>query len=90
MKKILMISLIDNKYVICCGEKSIDVSKEKLSINGKDIFDTIFYDVKLDEELELEFIEKNIVDSADKRIVGDIKSVLENIKEKINEKCTQV
>lgn len=87
MKKILTISLIENKYEITCNEKKIIVCKETLSMNGKEIFDAIFSDVKLDEELELEFKEENIVDSADKRIVSDIKSVFTNITNKINEKC---
>lgn len=87
MKKQLMISLNDNNYEIQCKEKKIIISKNILTVSGEDIFNNIFLDVNFDEILEIEYFEdeKTIIDSADKRIVKDIKSIIESIKDKINE-----
>ncbi len=87
MKKQLMISLNDNNYEIQCKEKKIIISKNILTVSGEDIFNNIFSDVNFDEILEIEYFEdeKTIIDSADKRIVKDIKSIIESIKDKINE-----
>lgn len=67
-------------------EKNI-ISKNILTVSGEDIFNNIFSDVNFDEILEIEYFEdeKTIIDSADKRIVKDIKSIIESIKDKINE-----
>lgn len=90
MKKQLMISLNDNNYEIQCKEKKIIISKNILTVSGEDIFNNIFSDVNFDEILEIEYFEdeKTIIDSADKRIVKDIKSIIESIKDKINEAIT--
>lgn len=87
MKKQLMISLNDNNYEIQCKEKKIIISKNILTVSGEDIFNNIFSDVNFDEILEIEYFEdeKTIIDSADKRIVKDIKSIIESIKDKITE-----
>lgn len=87
MKKQLMISLNDNNYEIQCKEKKNIISKNILTVSGEDIFNNIFSDVNFDEILEIEYFEdeKTIIDSADKRIVKDIKSIIESIKDKINE-----
>ena len=86
MKKILKISSNNTDYKITCGEKSFEISKEQLTIYGKDIFETIFYDIILEDYLEIDYIEENITDSGDVRIVNDIKKVVDSIVAKINEK----
>lgn len=88
MKKTLKICLIDNYYLIKCGDKELKILKDELSVTGQDLFDNIFYDVNLDETLEIDYEEENITDSADKRIVGDFKKVIETIVLKINQKIS--
>lgn len=85
MKKILKISLDNNKYIISCGEKNAIVSKDDLIVKAKDLYDCIFFDVVLGEKMDIEFLpDEGITDSADIRIANDIKSIITAIEDKIN------
>lgn len=86
MKKILKISLVNNEFIIECGDKKFKISKLDLLVSGKDIYENIFYDVNFDDQIEITYEEDKIIDSSDVRIIKDFKSIIDAITVKINDK----
>ena len=85
MKKTLKISLNDNNFLISCEERQTIVLRDDLIVKAKDLYDCIFFDVVLGEKLDINCeIDEGIIDSADIRIVNDIKSIITAIENKIN------
>ena len=87
MKKILMISLDNNNYLIKSDQgKELTINGEDLILSGKGLYDAFFSDVDLEEFLELNVvIDKGIVGSRELYIAKQISKIIEGIVTKIND-----
>lgn len=86
MKKTIIISLINSKYVLKCdGIEITTIDTETLVLNGKDIYEKFFSKLELKENI-LIVVENDtsIIDSKDRRLTGDIKKIIERTVSLIN------
>lgn len=78
----------EHKIVLLCdGEEIISIAKNNLVIDGKQLFDNFITNLDITTKVDFDYIDDlSITDSNEKRIVNDIKTVLNNIAKNINEK----
>lgn len=88
MKKIISFkALTDQFQLISDGEVFLSIPKNNLTIDGKMLFDNFVSRLDLSSKVEFGYIDDStITDSNEKRIIIDIKSVLDGIEHKINDK----
>lgn len=88
MLKTIQIQNSAQDIMLKCDKKEVIViSKSNLVIDGKKLFDNFISDLDITSKIEFNYIDdSSIVDSNEKRIVTDIKTVLNNISKHINEK----
>lgn len=85
MKRIT-INMINEEYIITCDSVKIaSVDKTNLILNGKDLYDNLFVGLDLNCFVEFDIeIGKEIIDSNDKRLANDLKTIFEKIINNIN------
>lgn len=88
MKKNLLISKNSEGFIVLEDNNKIcEVKNTDLLLSGRDLFFNLFDKFPINETVDLDiYIDKSIKDSNDKRIANEIKQVLIDICNKIEEK----
>jgi hypothetical protein len=88
MKKTISFKTSPDQFQLLCeGTEILSIPKNNLTIDGKKLFDNFVSKLDLSSKIEFDYVDDPaIVDSNEKRIITDIKSVLNNIVQKINDK----
>mgnify|MGYP000873811527 CR=1 FL=1 len=86
MKKIIEIEINNDNYILLhSGKKIIEISKDNLTMKGKDLYDNFFSKLDLEDNIEIEYLIKSeCKNPTEERIVDDIKEILDGIVTKIN------
>lgn len=88
MKKNLLINKNSEGFIVLEDNNKIcEVKNTDLLLSGRDLFFNLFDKFPINETVDLDiYIDKSIKDSNDKRIANEIKQVLIDICNKIEEK----
>jgi len=88
MKKTISFKTLPDKLQLLCDEvEFLSIPKDNLTIDGKKLFDSFVSKLDTTTKVEFDYVgDLTITDSNEKRIVFDIKTVLNTIAQKINEK----
>lgn len=83
----IIISIENNNYVLKKDKEVITtICMEKLILNGKELYNNLFSKIDLTKKIDIDVqLDTNIVDSKDKRLTNDIKLIIEQIIETLNE-----
>lgn len=86
MKKTITILKINDEYQITCDVDVITtLKKPNLCLSGQDLYVNLFDKFPIDQKVELEIeIDANSLEDKDKYIVGEIKTVVTEITDEIN------
>lgn len=82
----IKIKLVDDCYNVCSDDQLITkVDKTSLTLSGQELYSNLFSKLPLNEEVKIDIqLDDSIVDSNDKRLAADIKTVIDKIIETIN------
>jgi len=88
MKKIIKFKTTDDQIQLFCEDiEFIAIPKNNLTIDGKELFDNFISKLDLSTIVEFDYVENDSIDDTnEKRIIADIKTILNNIAQKINDK----
>ncbi|NLL02558.1 MAG: hypothetical protein GX265_06045 [Mollicutes bacterium] len=88
MKNKIEIRIIDDCYNVFHNNKIIiKVSKENLTIKGRELYDNLFSKLDIKNKIEFEYEkDSSFINSEEERIVGDIIEIFDLIATKINSK----
>ena len=88
MKKTINIKGTTEDFrLVCDGQEILTIPKNNLTVDGKKLFDTFISKLDLSSKIEFDYEDDlSITDSNDKRVITDLKNVLNTIAQKINDK----